>query len=109
MESTASAIPVSPLSRHGKAWGKTQQQASWPAEMAPSGLPTQAHLIRSRTGKSRPFAQGVVFRVIKSRPCLKIAPETYGWEWMTDYISSRVGGSIASRNPITSRLEWWLG
>ena len=48
--------------------GQTQQQASWPAEMAPSGLRTLDHLIRSRTGQSRPFAQGEVFRVIKSPP-----------------------------------------
>ena len=31
--------------------------------MAQSGLQTLAHLITSRTGQSRPFAQGVVFRV----------------------------------------------
>ena len=108
MESIVSAIRASPLFRHGKAWGQMQPQVSWPVEMAPSGLQTLAHLIRSRMGKSLPFAQGVVFRVIKSPPCLKTAPATYGWEWMTDYIYSRVGDSAASRNPITSRLEWWL-
>ena len=88
--------------------GQTQQQAFWPAETARSGLQMLAHSIRSRTGQSRPFAQGMVFRVIKSPPCWKIAPETCGWGWMTHCICSRMGASAASPNRITSRLVWWL-
>ena len=37
-------------SRHRKAWGKMQQRAFWPAEMAQSGLQTMAHSITSITG-----------------------------------------------------------
>src|SRR5208282_2491837 len=108
MESTVSAIQASALSRHGKAWGQTQQQASWQVEMAPSGLQTLAHLIRSRTGQSRPFAQGVAFRVIKSLHCSKTVLGTCGWVWMMDYICSRMVDSVACLNRITGRWGWWL-
>ena len=108
MESTAFAIRGSSLFRQWKDWGRMQQQAFWPAEMARSGLQTLDRSITSLTGASRPFARAMVFRVIKLPQCWKTAPATYGWEWMTDCICSRMGDSAASPNRITSRLDWWL-
>src|SRR5271169_1172400 len=98
---------VSLPSRQRKAWGKMQRQAFWPAEMAQSGSQTMAHSITSLMGPSHPFAQAMVFRVIKSPPCLKTAPGTCGWEWMMDSFCTRTGGSVASPNRITNRLGWW--
>ena len=70
-ESTAFVIRGSPRSRPWKAWGRIQQRAFWPAEMARSGLPMPARSTTLRTGPSHPFAGAMVFRVIKSPSMLE--------------------------------------
>ena len=35
--------------------------------------------------------QRMVFRVIKFPTCWRTVPASYGWEWTTDYIYSRMG------------------
>src|SRR5208337_3906808 len=57
----------------------THRTEFWSAGTAQSGLQTLALSITSRrTGPSPPFAPGMVFRVIESPPCWKIAPGTCG-------------------------------
>ena len=90
----------------GRLGERVQRQALSPAEMAQSGLQMMAPSTTSLTGPSPPFAQEVVFQVIKSHPCWKTAPGTCGWEWMTDCICSRTGDSVLCLNRVTSRLDW---
>ncbi len=63
--------------------GKDVRPGSWPAAMAPSGLPTTARSTDSSTGASRPFARAPVCRVIKSLLCSKTVRAICGLEWMT--------------------------
>ena len=54
-----------------------------------------------------PFFASMVYRVIKLLPsCSKITPASCGWEWMTDYIYSKMGVSVASPNQSSAA---WAG
>src|SRR6185369_398099 len=77
--------------------------------MALSGSQIMSHWIESRTEASRPSARGQVFQAIKSPHCWKTALETYGWEGMTDCISSRTATFVVFQSPPTDHLDWLLG
>jgi hypothetical protein len=73
----------------------------WLGKTGRSGLLTTGRSIASPTEQFPPFERVLVFQVIKSAPCLKIAPEICGREWMMDSTSLRMGTSAAYPNPVT--------
>src|ERR1700723_811092 len=56
----------------------------------------------------RPFVARMVYRAIKFPTCSKTVPASYGWEWMTGYIYSKMGVSVGSPNHVTGPLGWVL-
>ena len=93
---------------HWKAWPPMQQSAFWLVKTVRSGLQTMALSTASPMERSPLFERGLVFRVNRSPRYWKTEPETYGWEWIMDYIYSKMVDSAAYLSRMTSRLEWWL-